>query len=267
MIDQGPQPLASWYADPKMPSRLRYWDGRVWTEHVAYAPDPGHPANKDAGGRGDPGDAPGWQDLAANRPGSAARHKALELRQAAPIKTFVARVLNVHTDERGWRIGADGEEKVAMRLQRLGEGWYVLHAVPVGEKDSDIDHVVIGPPGVFTLNTKNHSRARVWIAERSFLVNGRKTDYLSKSRFEAERASKLLSASCRFPITAEPVIVVMAAALTIKAQPRDVHVVARKQITNWLSSRPPVLDPKTVDTIHEQARRDSTWRTATRLAE
>jgi hypothetical protein len=127
MIDQGPQPLASWYADPKMPSRLRYWDGRVWTEHVAYAPDPGHPANKDAGGRGDPGDAPGWQDLAANRPGSAARHKALELRQAAPIKTFVARVLNVHTDERGWRIGADGEEKVAMRLQRVGEGWCVLH--------------------------------------------------------------------------------------------------------------------------------------------
>ncbi|MDP9431276.1 MAG: NERD domain-containing protein [Actinomycetota bacterium] len=49
------------------------------------------------------------------------------------------------TDERAWRIGADGEKAVAARLAELGDRWRVLHAVPVGERGSDIDHVVIGP--------------------------------------------------------------------------------------------------------------------------
>ena len=58
-------------------------------------------------------------------------------------------------------------------------------AVPVGEKGSDIDHVVMGPSGVFTLNTKNHIRSNVWVTENVFMVNGRKTDYFRNSRHEA----------------------------------------------------------------------------------
>jgi hypothetical protein len=182
------------------------------------------------------------------------------------VKTLVARVLGVHTDERAWRTGADGEKKVASRLETLGKGWHVLHAVPVGDRNSDIDHVVIGPPGVFTLNTKNHSGARVWVAERSFLVNGQKTDYLLNSRFEAERAAKLLSAACGFGIAVEPIIVVLAADLVIKSQPPDVHVVARRRIANWLLRRPPVLHPQVVEELYRHARREPTWRVGTRSA-
>jgi hypothetical protein len=204
------------------------------------------------------------QDLAATPPGWAARQKALELKKSAPVKTFVDRVLNVQTAERAWRIGADGEDKVARRLQKLGEGWRVLHAVPVGERGSDIDHVVIGPPGVFTLNTKNHSGANVWIADRSFLVNGQKTDYVRNSRHEANRAAKLLSASCGFAVSVEPIIVLMAGTLKIKAEPTDVRVVVRRQIANRLLKLPPTLGPDAVERIYEQARRASTWRTATK---
>ena len=82
-------------------------------------------------------------------------------RQAAPVKTLLARVLGVHTDERAWRIGADGEEAVAARLAKLGGHWRVLHAVPVGDRGSDIDHVVIGPAVVFTINSKHHPHASV----------------------------------------------------------------------------------------------------------
>jgi hypothetical protein len=32
--------------------------------------------------------------------------------------------------------------------------WTVLHSVPVGTGSTDIDHIAIGPAGVFTLNTK-----------------------------------------------------------------------------------------------------------------
>lgn len=202
-----------------------------------------------------------WQDLSQNRAGQAVRERAVELRAAAPVKTFVARVLGVHTDERAYRVGADGEEEVAWRMRKLGEGWHVLHSVPVGEKDSDIDHVVIGPPGVFTLNTKNHSRKKVWVADKAFMVSGQKTNYLRNSRHEAARASKLLTTACGFDVQVEPIIVVIAAELTIKAQPPDVHVVPRKRIGKWLERRPSTLSPVAVEAIYEMARRDATWRT------
>jgi hypothetical protein len=43
---------------------------------------------------------------------------------------------------------------VAKGLPKLDEAWRVLHSVPVGSRDSDIDHVVIGPGGVYTINAK-----------------------------------------------------------------------------------------------------------------
>jgi hypothetical protein len=203
---------------------------------------------------------PEWRDLAVNRPGEAARSKALELKRAAPVKTFIARAIGAKTQERAWRVGADGEEEVARRMRGLGEGWHVTHAVPVGTRDTDINHVAIGPPGVFTINTKNHSGNKVWVGEHAILVNGQKTDYLRTSRFEAERASKLLSAACGFSVAVQPVIVIMSAGMVIKAKPADVYVVGRKDIATWLSKRPPMITADVVAKIFEQGRQESTWR-------
>ncbi|MEM7093365.1 MAG: DUF2510 domain-containing protein [Actinomycetota bacterium] len=33
MSDEGGQATPGWYPDPEAPSRLRYWDGEVWTDH------------------------------------------------------------------------------------------------------------------------------------------------------------------------------------------------------------------------------------------
>jgi hypothetical protein len=173
---------------------------------------------------------------------------------------FLGRVLRVHNDERAWRVGADCEEEVAWRLRKLPDGWRILHAIPIGEKASDIDHLIVGPGGVFTLNTKNHSSGKVWVAQNSFLVNGQKMDYHRNSRHEAKRATKLLSAACTFNVPVTPVIVVMAQSIKVKAKPEGVEVVGRKQITKWLSGRPPALTPEMVDRIYHHARRDITWR-------
>jgi hypothetical protein len=91
------------------------------------------------------------------------------------------------------------------------------------------------------------------------MVNGQKKNYLRNSRFEAERASTLLSAACGFDVDVVGVVVVIAAKLTIKAPPADVEVVGRKTIARWLSSRRPVFEPDTVAEIFARARRSSTW--------
>jgi hypothetical protein len=201
-----------------------------------------------------------WSDLAGNRPGQAAREQAVAHREAAPVRTFAARVLRVHTDERAWRIGADAEEFVGKRLDEL-EGWRVLHAVLVGDRGSDIDHVAIGPGGVFTINTKHHPDARVWVRGDSFLVDGHRQPYVRNSRHEAQRASRLLTDACGFGVTARGVVALRGGAggFTVKQQPDDVRVVGSRELARWLRKLPPVLEGEAVELIYAAARRSTTW--------
>jgi hypothetical protein len=56
-----------------------------------------------------------------------------------------------------WDRGATGEESVGEVLAQLeGSGWHVLHDVVIGAR-GNIDHVVVGCGGVFTIETKSHA--------------------------------------------------------------------------------------------------------------
>lgn len=178
----------------------------------------------------------------------------------APITTLVARLLGLHTDAGAFRLGAAGEVAVGRRLAKLrAPRWHVVHAVPLDEGRADIDHVVIGPSGVFTLNTKNHPGAHVWVGMHSLLVNGQKTDYLWRSRAEAARAARLLGAACTLGVRVRPVIVVAARRVVVRQQPPGVHVVAAGAVVRWLRHQEPVLTPEEVTAIFDAARRDATW--------
>lgn len=205
-----------------------------------------------------------WIDLATNAAGAEARAQAVALKEAAPVRTFVARALRVHTDERAWRIGADGEEKVAAQFDKLVKKdprWQFIHAIPVGSRGSDIDHLVIGPGGVFTVNTKNHPNAKIWVGGDTFMVNGNRQPYVRNARHEAARASKLLSDACGRPVFVEGVIsVVNAIEVTIKSPSKDVTVVSRRQIATWLRRHGDVLDRAQQAVIFDAARRSTTWR-------
>jgi hypothetical protein len=205
-----------------------------------------------------------WEDLGGTAPGAAARGQALAHRDAAPVRTALARLLRVHNDERAWRIGADGEQAVATELAKLGPDWQTIHAVPVGENGADIDHVVIGPAGVFTVNAKHHPDANVWVGGNTFIVNGSRTNYIRNSRHEAARAARLLTAQIGRLLDVTALVAVVGAhrGRTIKEQPRDgkVVVVARNQIARYLADRPAVLGANQIEAIRTFACRSTTWR-------
>jgi hypothetical protein len=51
--------------------------------------------------------------------------------------------------------GATGEEHVGELLAQLtGRGWLVIHDATLGR--GNVDHILIGPPGIFTIETKSH---------------------------------------------------------------------------------------------------------------
>jgi hypothetical protein len=204
-----------------------------------------------------------WTDLALNTPGQGIRTLAKAHRDAAPFRTGVARLFNVHTDERAYRVGADGEEATAKQLARLPREWYALHSVPVGSHGSDIDHVVIGPGGVFTINTKHHPRSTVWVAGETFLINGRRQPYVRDSRFEVKRAMRLLANATGSPVPVVGVIAVVGAheGFKVKEQPKGgtVHVVSRKELAGWLMQRPVRFNTVEIGCIYDHARRSTTW--------
>jgi hypothetical protein len=53
-----------------------------------------------------------------------------------------------------WQSGAFGEQRTARELSKLGDEWFVLHDLP-RRNGTNIDHVVVGPPGVYLLDSKN----------------------------------------------------------------------------------------------------------------
>lgn len=62
-------------------------------------------------------------------------------------------------DQRAWAAGAEGERRVADSLAHLTRyGWTVLHDVRwPGRQRANIDHIAIGPAGVFVVDAKNWS--------------------------------------------------------------------------------------------------------------
>ncbi len=152
-----------------------------------------------------------------------------DLRERVPGHALIDELLHqwdlgtIHVDERsngivideeaeGWYRGVLGERRVAAILDQLSAAqtqspWTVLHSVPVGRGESDIDHVVIGPPGVFTINTKFSPGKDVWVAGRGMYVGGAKQHYVVNALYEARRASTYLTRRCGLTVPVTGIIV------------------------------------------------------------
>lgn len=189
--------------------------------------------------------------------------ECLRVQADVPPRGAVARRFGrspLSDESRPWYLGALGELDVARRLDSLGEGWAVLHSVPIGTRGSDIDHVVVGSSGVFTINTKFHEDARVWVGSRRLLVNGQAKDHLRNTRFEAARTQKLLSAAAGTEVpTAGVIAIVGAKQITIREQPADVAVVDAARLTRWLKQQKPRLDQAQTAELSALVRDATTW--------
>lgn len=71
--------------------------------------------------------------------------------------------------------GARGEERVARLLATLPDAYDVFHGIPAAQGVGDLDHVVLGPRGVYVIETKNWT-GRIEVADGRILVGGREPD-------------------------------------------------------------------------------------------
>ncbi|WP_443316477.1 nuclease-related domain-containing protein [Streptomyces sp. 8N616] len=199
-------------------------------------------------------------DLALNRPGESLRPRVAQL-SPGWFERLASRLLRRKTEADSWRAGLVGERIVGAELERLTSGgWRVLHSIPL-PRDVDIDHLLIGPGGVFTINTKRHRKKRIWVGDDSATVNrGTPQPYVRKSRHEAERAARVLKRGCGFAIQVHPVLVFVAAAkVDVVRSLHDVRVVPREREVAALGALGGVLSPAQIEAVYAVARDRRNW--------
>jgi hypothetical protein len=234
----------------------------------ALVDNPDHELKLEVEHEDEPGLASDWEDLALRHPGQAVREQArTELAadwQESKFRTVLRIAFDTKTDERAWRLGAAGEVTIGAKLEKLAEhGWRVLHSVPIGEHGSDIDHIAIGPGGVWTINAKNHPGKKIWVAPRQIRVDGHTVPYLRNSEYEANRVRKILMAHLGWEPYVRPALVFMTGTLvpevTIKGRPESVEILDRLDVNRRLKREPVRLSADQVSEVFEIARRSTTW--------
>jgi len=195
-----------------------------------------------------------------NAAGAGARAKAEELAAGkGTAQRLLERLFDARTEDRNWRRGAEGEERVAAYLASLGERWAVVHDLTIGRKGANLDHLVIGPPGVFALNTKNLT-GKLTVYEHAILQNGHKTTFVPAALREARTVQERLSAAAGRRVHAWSVLVVMGCDIEVKKPLANLTLVRASSLPGWLDQLPDgALSPGEVLQLERLARTPGTW--------
>ena len=138
--------------------------------------------------------------------------------------------------------GARGEERVAGVLASLPDSYSVFNDF---EASGDhIDHVVVGPTGVFSVETKSWCGS-VEIVEGHVLVNGAlpSRDPVAQAQREADKVRNAIR-KVGFDVTVVPVVCFASdtfAADSVSCGP--VKILNSNAVREWFASQPDILPP------------------------
>ena len=212
----------------------------------------------------------GWEDLALHRAGHGLADEASR-----------ARAEGGRDADRAHRLRADGQHTTAEALAKftrpprstLRRGrearWRILHGVDMDFEGEHllIDHVVVGPAGVFAIEVRNHPGGRAVVGPQSLEIDDENVD-LGRRRRIGEAAGRRLSqglaraagaAETLNPPPVTPVIALVGAIVVGGDRPRGVLVSRVGQLPRLMQAFGTTLVDQAVDQTYEVARRSVTW--------
>jgi hypothetical protein len=162
---------------------------------------------------------------------------------SAVVAAVAHRILRPLIRERAaYRLGFHGERFVAEELNQLmSDGFRVFHDVPFGKYN--IDHVLVGPNGVFFIETKTKRKRTAHGEEKhKVLFDGTRltfprgkwdTEALDQARLNAKTLSQWLSSATADQITAHAILTIPGWFVERSAR-SDVYVTNPKQIRSFV---------------------------------
>jgi hypothetical protein len=211
-------------------------------------------------------------DLTGNAAGVGVTHEATRRRRSEGAGADLS-----------WRLGAEAESDVGRmlddfcaprwldRLRGRGSGWRVLHGVPLGDAQGrergDIDHLLVGPPGLVTINTKHHRNGKVVCDGDQLRVGRHTTPHVPKARREAERVRELVTPAIvaaglgelAGSLVVSPALVLVALTVQVRSRPSGVMVLRPSELVHPLQTMTRRLGAAELDELFEVARWRSTW--------
>ncbi|WP_243722898.1 nuclease-related domain-containing protein [Actinomadura sp. 7K507] len=162
-----------------------------------------------------------------------------------------------------WQKSSAAERRTEKQLKSLQRnGYVVLHAraVPAddeGVSDGRIDHLVIGPSGVYAIDSEKwDKRLPVRTMSHLKLFHGpfNKKDRLDEARWEAQQASSILAKRVGFEVPVQPSVAIYGPSIPWKVmRVRDVDVYAGNRARAYLRRRPKILTDGDVQRIFQAA--------------
>ncbi|MCA2190618.1 nuclease-related domain-containing protein [Nonomuraea cavernae] len=170
----------------------------------------------------------------------------------------MAHQFRTHSPAAAWRKGAAGERATARRLRKLElAGYTVLHDLAVPRSNANIDHLVIGPTGVFVIDSKKwHRRTTVRAAAGTLWIGRTPLDKVVRPvLFEARRAGEVLSQAAGRRVQVAAVISVHGSRLSRHRviTNRGATLLRAARLVGWITRRPHLYDAAGVSVLSTAA--------------
>jgi hypothetical protein len=157
-----------------------------------------------------------------------------------------------------WATGAEGEARTARLLEPLrAEGFAILHDRLIPGGRANIDHIVIGPPGVFVVETKSFA-GDLRIRRGDVYVSGRRrTAIVEEAKREASALHSALAPELEaLGLSVIPVVCVHRARLPWSgAEAGEVSIVSGRELIKRLRKAPARIDEEEVYRLTKAATR------------
>lgn len=165
-------------------------------------------------------------------------------------------VLVFYRLHRSYHQGFEGEKQVTKVLSStLSDDYFLINDVQlVAGKRSNIDHIVLGPTGIFVLETKNHS-GKIICYEDSWTGIGQNP--FTQARVNASRVYKVIKASGIF-VSKPPWIQAVAVFANKKVEldrrkaPSNVEVLKIDELTNYITQETRRLSAQEIELMSKE---------------
>lgn len=151
-----------------------------------------------------------------------------------------------------WGKGARGERIVASVLNDLPQNFYVFNDLKLPIQKGNIDHVILGPTGIFTIETKNYSDSFTIDGDKWFR-NGPKSRYIhyDPGKQAKEASVKLMNylsqSGLRGVKWVKPIVVLIKEdGYKIKKPSKDYVVLSPSKVVKYITGQKSTIDNKKV---------------------
>ncbi|WP_346108185.1 nuclease-related domain-containing protein [Nonomuraea maheshkhaliensis] len=157
-----------------------------------------------------------------------------------------------------WRRSSVAERRTEAQLRKLERsGYRTLHARAIPGSEAQIDHLVVGPTGVYAVDSEKWDRrlpVRVQMGKKLFHGPFDMKPRLTEAKWEASQASTLISESFGREIAVVPSLAIYGPPVPWKIMTiRGVDVYQGDRARKWITKRERALTTTEIDRIYDIA--------------